>query len=158
MISVLHSLWRDESLAALVFGWLSRVYVFTEFVCTHVHSIYVCFLIWTNTWVCAGHDAKLLECEPDVTEHRPLAPPPSSIPWDRNKEARLHQAGLWSAQLYRLRISNWQPSDRGCFLCNLHMESHNVFCHIYRLGTEVFFRNTDWITLVLPSADSCLIK
>lgn len=81
------------------------------------------FALWSGqicVYMCPGSDEKPLECEPDVVEHRYPPTPTPTIPWDRNKEARLHQAGLWSALLYRVPISNWQPSDPACFLCNVH--------------------------------------
>ncbi len=92
-----------------------------KFVCAHAHSIYVCFLIWTNmcVYVCRQW-WEVLGVWTRCSRASIPPTPASSIPWDRNKEARLHQAGLWSAQLYRVPICNWQPSDPGCFLCNMH--------------------------------------
>lgn len=125
--------WRDKPLGFLTFSGVSQCIskCVSLFLCSRAHSICICWLIWTNTvcahvFVLAVMRSPSSVCEPDVAEHRyslpppppPLSPPP--IPWDRNKEARLHQAGLWSAPLYR--VPNWQPSNPGCFHCNMCTE------------------------------------
>ncbi len=148
MISVWHNLsmtdaWRDESQGILMF-WCASSYIcmYECSMCScSYHAFNLCLLsdldkcVCVCVCVCVGNDEKPLECEPDVAQHQYPLSPRSQIPWDRNKEARLHQEGLWSAKLYRVSISNWQPLDPSCFLCYMHkwkvLMPSNISCGLW---------------------------
>lgn len=97
---------------------------------SHVHWIY-CLL------------SDLERCLLSVNQlQQSLDTTPSLVPWERNKEARLHQHSLWSARLYRVSISNWQALDPESFLYNLQKLNIKILYALQSMRLPLYFSNT----------------